>query len=571
MERVLSHPYVVRYGPEMVVHGRHGPIEREPPMSEHPFGERPVPLEHSVRLAAIVVLVRRRGAAGADGPLELFIVRRARELKMFGGFVALLGGGLDPADGDSGDDQAFVQCAARELFEESGVLTVTDVTQVPASARDQARRALCQRGAAAAGFQRFLDEQGLAVDRARFHRAGRWVTPHFVPTRFDAHIFVVEASPEDDPQVWPGELTSGEWIDPATLVLRWEQGDVLLHPPQSHIACTLAAWNKLEEGSQASSRPRMASPSSDRDGADWDELGRAIATGGHRDNEQVATRIDFQRGIVMFPVVTPTLPPAQHTNVYIVGTGEFIVIDPGSPYADEQSRLHRLLDELRSEGHKPRAVVLTHHHEDHIGGAVAAAQHLGVPLLGHARTLDRVAVDASVAREVIEDGAILALAGPLSISLRAIFTPGHARGHLCFHDERSGALICGDMVSTLSTIIIDPPEGDLGQYFRSLERLKELRPRTLYPAHGLPTQHALEKLEEYVMHRRARAEALAAALSRGPRELLDLVAEVYADVPPMVHVLAARSALASLEWLASEGRVHPAGPVDAPTSRWVLV
>jgi endoribonuclease LACTB2 len=131
-------------------------------------------------------------------------------------------------------------------------------------------------------------------------------------------------------------------------------------------------------------------------------------------------------------------------------------------------------------------------------------------------------------------------------------------------------MICGDMVSTVSTIIIDPPEGDLGQYFDALERLKQLGPRTLYPAHGLPTQHALEKLDEYLTHRRARAEALAAALARGARDLSDLVAEVYADVPLIVHVLAARSAIASLEWLASLGRVRAVGPQGGAGSRWEL-
>ena len=523
-------------------------------MSEHPFGERPVPVAPSARPAAIVALVRRGRAPHADAALELFVVRRARELKMFGGFVALLGGGLDPADGDAGDPQALVRCAARELFEEAGVLAVARPTSVPAAERDAARVALCRRGADGAGFQRFLDAHRLTIDGARFLSAGRWVTPRFVPTRFDAHIFVVEAAPEDDPCVWPGELKSGEWIDPATLVAQWEKGDVLLHPPQSHVARALASWN--EGGARSVSSG---------------ELCRAIATGGHRDVDQVATRIDFQRGIVMFPVITPTLPPAQHTNVYVVGTGEFIVIDPGSPYEDEQARLHALLDELRAEGQKPRGVVLTHHHEDHTGGALAVARHLGVPIFGHPRTLDRLAADAAVARKIIDDGAELDLAGPLPIKLRAVFTPGHARGHLSFHDARSGALICGDMVSTLSTIIIDPPEGDLGQYLDALERLKRLAPRTLYPAHGLPTQHAAEKLDEYLAHRRARAEALASALSRGPRDLADLVGEVYADVPPIVHPLAARSAIASLEWLAGQGRVRPAGSPHDPTSRWALV
>jgi glyoxylase-like metal-dependent hydrolase (beta-lactamase superfamily II)/8-oxo-dGTP pyrophosphatase MutT (NUDIX family) len=522
-------------------------------MSEHPTGERPVPAVLPARLAAIVALVRRRpGENGDRAPYDLFAVRRSRELKMFGGFVAFLGGGLDPADGVPGDPAALLRCAARELFEEAGVLAVTDGARVSAEVRETVRRALCQRGADSQGFQRFLDEHGLTLDVARFRPAGRWVTPRFVPSRFDAHIFVLEVAPGDDAQVWPGELSSGEWVDPAELVAQWERGDVLLHPPQSHLASKVAAWNA------ARARPGGATLS-------IDDLCRAIAEGGHRDDEQVATRIDFQRGFVMFPVITPTLPPAQHTNCYIVGTSDFVVIDPGSPYEEEQARLHALLGELVREGNKPRGVVLTHHHEDHTGGALAAARFLDAPLIGHARTLDRVPSDARVRREIIDDGARLHLRGPLPIELAALFTPGHAKGHLCFHDARSGALICGDMVSTLSTIIIDPPEGSLGQYLDSLERMKKLAPRTLYPAHGLPTQHAAEKLDEYLLHRRARAEALAAALAAGPRDLIDLVREVYADVPAIVHPLAARSALASLEWLAEQGRVRPAAGAN---DRW---
>jgi glyoxylase-like metal-dependent hydrolase (beta-lactamase superfamily II)/8-oxo-dGTP pyrophosphatase MutT (NUDIX family) len=528
-------------------------------MSEHPLGQRPVPVVPPVRLAAIVALVRRRGPS-LSAPFDLFVVRRARELRMFGGFVALLGGGLDAADGEADDPLSLVRCAARELFEEAGVLAVDGASAVPREARESARRALCQRGADAAGFQRFLTEHGLAVDGARFHRAGSWVTPRFVPSRFDAHVFLVEAMADDDPCVWPGELTAGEWMDPADLVARWEKGDVLLHPPQSHLASTLAAHNAARSAAGVTTvAPSLAA------------LGQTMATGGHRDEEQVATRIDFQRGFIMFPVITPTLPPAQHTNCYIVGTNDIVVVDPGSPYADEQARLHGLLDELVSEGRKPRGVLLTHHHEDHMGGAFAVARHLGVPLFGHPRTLDRLAGSADVRREVLEDDAFIDLAGPLPIRLRAVFTPGHARGHLCFHEARSGALLCGDMVSTLSTIIIDPPEGDLGHYLASLERLRSLAPRTLYPAHGLSTQHAVEKLDEYLAHRRARASALAAALAGGARSLDDLVAEVYADVPPIVHALAERSALASLEWLASSGRVRPVGPAGAPDSKWEAV
>src|SRR5207302_1264628 len=103
----------------------------------------------------------------------------------------------------------------------------------------------------------------------------------------------------------------------------------------------------------------------------------------------------------------------------------------------------------------------------HSGGALALAAELAVPLLGHRLTLDRVApgnATPGVRLQPVEDGEVFELAGPLPMRVSAIHTPGHARGHLALFEARSRALLCGDMVSTLSTIILDPPEGDLGDY-----------------------------------------------------------------------------------------------------------
>ena len=146
---------------------------------------------------------------------------------------------------------------------------------------------------------------------------------------------------------------------------------------------------------------------------------------------------------------------------------------------------------------------------------------------------------------------------------RAIHTPGHARGHVAFLDERTGALIAGDMISTLSTIVIDPPDGDMAEYLASLERLRDLRPRTLFPAHGAPTQGAVEKLEEYLAHRRAREAQVLEALSV-PGTLEEVTARAYADTPSFMLPVAARSCLASLEKLAHERRATVEG------GRWAL-
>ena len=166
------------------------------------------------------------------------------------------------------------------------------------------------------------------------------------------------------------------------------------------------------------------------------------------------------------------------------------MIDPGAPDPAEQERLFELLDELEAEGAKVECVLSTHHHPDHVGAVLAVAQRYGVLTRGHALTLTRLKglFPELVLGEPIADGDTIDLGtapdGRAGWQLEAIFTPGHDRGHLAFRESRYGALMAGDMVSTVATIMIDPPEGHLATYMDSLERLSRVPMTTLYPAHG---------------------------------------------------------------------------------------
>jgi glyoxylase-like metal-dependent hydrolase (beta-lactamase superfamily II) len=137
----------------------------------------------------------------------------------------------------------------------------------------------------------------------------------------------------------------------------------------------------------------------------------------------------------LFPVKTPTLPPATHTNCYIVGGEELIVIDPASPYEDEQQALDEFIDELLAEGRRVREIFLTHHHPDHTGGATHLSNRLGVPVAAHHLTARRVQHSVEVNR-LVEDNELIELAGNPGWRLRALLTPGHTAA-LCFYEENT--------------------------------------------------------------------------------------------------------------------------------------
>ena len=255
-------------------------------------------------------------------------------------------------------------------------------------------------------------------------------------------------------------------------------------------------------------------------------------------------------GIRVLALRTPTLPPAAHTNVYLVGPehGPVLVVDPGSPFPDQQAALDAALAEVPVE-----LVLLTHHHGDHIGGATALAERRGVPIAAHAATARRLEGIVEVTR-TIEDGEDIA-------GVTAVFTPGHAEGHLCF--EHGGAMIAGDMVAGIGTILIDPDEGDMTQYLASLERMLARTATTLLPAHGPAITDGPAKLREYLSHRRMREERVASSLSEEPQLLSALLVTAYADTPRVLWPLAERSLVAHLVKLAREGRAAPDG-----SGRW---
>jgi len=484
--------------------------------------------------SAAVILLREE-----EGGLHTFWLRRAKALRMAGGFYAFPGGKVDaadettPAEGSAAGLHRFCVAAVRELFEETGVLLAKNVSDFSPRVLEEFREALMERKA---DFAQEAKRLGLRLDTSSLVPAGLWITPPFFPVRFYTRFFLLHCPQGAVPQVRAEEAEEGRWVLPGEALRLWEEGEALLHPPNLHIMRCLAGFRSPKQLRYELENPPFCT--------------------GH-----IAQHPEYQRGVLVLPLKSNTLPPAKHTNTYVLGTGELWVVDPG--FCDEAGRAQclRTLSELKAMGKTPKGIFLTHQHVDHVEGAHWLKQQTGLPVACHALTARHLGF---AAERLLEDGETLVLEGPMPMHWEVLHTPGHAAGHLCLWERRRGILIAGDMVAGQGTISIVPPEGDMAEYVSQLERLLRLGPRVLHPAHGLCIVDAKAKLESYLRHRAARQRQLLALLRQGVQEEEALCEGIYGALDQETQTLARGSVQALLCKLQKEGQVACGG------GRWFL-
>jgi glyoxylase-like metal-dependent hydrolase (beta-lactamase superfamily II)/8-oxo-dGTP pyrophosphatase MutT (NUDIX family) len=497
--------------------------------------------ESTPRDAAAVILLRHN--TNPNDP-EVFLVRRSEKLAFLGGFHAFPGGQFDGTDAEApvencpdAETRVAISCAARELFEETQVLVARGGD---ALTRGQRASLLDDLQAARMSWPSLLKHYNLYLDASDFTFTGRWVTPPFSARRFDTWFFLVNCPPKQHAHVsGDAELASGDWIAAGAAFASWQRSEILAVPPVLHALKTLAAGLP----------------------GDTDDAGALVqrflsSPNAHR---EPVRRIEFRPNYICFPVRTPTKPPATHTNCYLIySSHELLIIDPGSPYEDEQQALAECVDALVAEGRIVREIVLTHMHPDHVGGVNALIAHLSddTKVAAHRLTAEPLAGGVPVDR-FIEDGEVIGLNGSPEIALRAMHTPGHARGHLCFYEERTGTLVSGDNIVGLGSVLIDPPEGNMRAYLQSLERMRALpNLSVIFGGHGPAIANPDARLNEYIAHRLDREQKILQAVRNGAATSGDIVAQVYTDVSPKAHAMAERAVLAHLEKLIEDNQVR---------------
>ena len=437
-----------------------------------------------VRPAAGILPLR----LGPDGWSAL-LVQRGRKGRFFPGFHAFPGGAMDDQDGD------HPTCAARELWEETGLWV--GPRQPPPDLR---RRGLA--------WNELLADYPL--DLSQLRPAGVRTTPDYALIRFRAQFYAWLCPPGQVAEVWPGELESGAWWNVSEALEAWRSGQIFLAAPTQDSLHALAEAPEWETALQN----LCAFP------------------------EHTPDPIRIRPGLVYLPLITPTLPPAQHTLCFLLGTEKVVIVDPGAPDSHQLERIKSVLQDRPVE-----AVLFTHHHADHVGGLDWCLQR-DWPIWAHPQTASQLGL-ATLDRQLHD--------GDQVQDWQVLHTPGHASGHLALWEPATKILLCGDLVSGISTILIPPPDGDMGDYFASLRRCQQLQPRLVMPSHGGPFGPGSDLLGQTLQHRLDRESKVLAALGGTFAKILR---QAYADVSGPALKLARISLLAHLQKLKREGRAQ---------------
>ncbi len=534
---------------------------------------RPTQLLHpqrepvALRPAATVLLLRD----GPDG-LQVLMTRRSMTASFAPGAYVFPGGGVDAADAAAHpqanrrigqNDLHLTQAIAaiRESFEELGVLFARHTDGRWAGEADIA--ALDRK----APFAAQCAARGLHLAADQVFILAHWITDRDLPRRFDVPFLVARMPEGQTPVADESEQFEPVWVRPQDALARHGAGQFFIIFPTIRTLERLQAFKTVDEVLAACAANEMPLWTSCPRGG-W-LAGREVRCMEHEPafgelalvspDGQIVHHLDWQseqavtllKNVQRLTAPNPGVMTGPGTNSYLVGdphTG-FIVIDPGPA---DPAHLERL---WRAAGGQIRFIVCTHSHPDHSPGA-APLQALcdgKPPILGLASRPTARANSQFMPDHELADGERLVLEGAgVSHTLRVVHTPGHAANHACLVLEEDGLLFSGDHVLNGSTTVIDPPDGHMGDYLASLDKLAAacdtLAIEFILPAHGHVLGFAKQAITQLKAHRLKREAKIAAAMQAMPQgSLQDWVEKAYDDVSPRLWPVAARSLQAHVD------------------------
>ncbi|HET7365254.1 MAG TPA: MBL fold metallo-hydrolase [Burkholderiales bacterium] len=519
----------------------------------------------AARPAATLALLRD----APEGP-QVLMLQRSPNAVFLGGAYVFPGGSLDTTDTDPrvvgrlknlpGENPPIPYwiAALRECYEEAGILLACDADG-KLIAPERAARLAADRHRP---FIELLEAENLYLPAGELGYIGHWVTAPGRARRFDTRFFVAAAPPGQEGLHDAAETVHTLWLRPSEALERAARGEIELVYATKHTLGELKPFSTVED---AMRHVRALT--------DIEENRACIAIG--KEGEKIFRRVDppyheihwsdpaetgtttydlvagepkrLDRWVTRLIAPNPGMMTGPGTNTYIVGEDARAIIDPGPDIASH-------IEKLQAYG-SIKWILCTHTHVDHSPAAAALKAATGAQVLGRPAPAGQ---DATFKPDfVLESGQRIDLGG---LTLRAIHTPGHASNHLCYLLEQTKMLFTGDHVMQGSTVVINPPDGDMRAYLQSLEKLLAEDIAIIAPGHGYLIGAPHKEVRRLLAHRRMREEKVRNALAKtGAATVEELLPHVYDDVPARLHRVAARSLTAHLEKLVADGAVRTAG------------
>jgi glyoxylase-like metal-dependent hydrolase (beta-lactamase superfamily II)/8-oxo-dGTP pyrophosphatase MutT (NUDIX family) len=528
----------------------------------------------AIRPAATIVVARE-----ADRGLEVLMVRRPQAMVFAGGAHVFPGGAVDPADRDAAlvaacvglDDAeasrrlgiadgglAYWICAMRECFEEAGLLYAYEggtLARFDSPARD------------AGEFGAVVTSRGLRLAADRLAYLSHWITQAGRPRRYDTRFFIAAAPEHQRPMHDGNEAVSHDWMEPRDALERHARGELQLLFPTIKTLELLARFGRVDDALDYARSPRPMPPMAPRSAVGrqgpkllvpgdyaYAEVGKLDPDGNGTASYEIVPGVvvGVAPRIRRLTAPNPGAMTGPGTNTYLLGDAEsgIAVIDPGPLI---ESHIEAI---LASAAGRIEWILCTHSHVDHSPAAAPLQARTGATVLGmRARYPERQDPTFIPDRELAH-GDRLEVAG---FRLRVLHTPGHASNQLCFLEEDERLLFTGDHLMQGSTVVINPPDGDMATYLASLRLLLAEELDYIAPGHGFLMGRPHEMVERVLIHRQERENKVIAQLAlHGPATLEALLPHVYEDVPLWMHPVASRSLFAHLLKLRDEGRAAEA-------------